>query len=130
VQGACVAAFPRVYRLSNISVTVPTTDPDGAAWDAAGGAPDLLVEVFVNGTSVGATAAVQDQFSAAFPGPYGVTLNAAGSSVIVTASDEDLTVNDPAFSCAANPITAAHLRARELACTVGGNSLSYRLDPQ
>ena len=63
VDGSCVAAFPRVYNIGNVRVTLPTTDSQGAAWDIGGGAPDIFVEVRVNGTLAGTTSTVQDQFS-------------------------------------------------------------------
>lgn len=129
VQRACVAAFPRVYALTNIHVTVPTTDPNGAEWDAAGGAPDLFVTIAVNATVSATTTAVADQFSATFAGPHSAQL-IAGSSLAVTAFDEDLTTDDLAFACVAGSVTAAQIRARDLSCTNAGSSLTFSINPQ
>lgn len=129
VSGSCVAAFGRVYSIRDVSVQVPTTDPNGAAWDAGGGAPDLKLEVLVNGTSVAMTPAVQDQFSATFAGPFNVTL-IAGSSLELSVLDEDLTVDDPAYGCGASPIEAGQLRQRALMCASAGGTLSFEIDPR
>lgn len=129
IAGRCEAAFGRIYKISNVQITVPTTDPQGAAWDVGGGAPDLLLEISVNGTRVAGAPAVQDRFSASFTGPFDVTL-VGGSSLVVSTLDEDITVNDPAFECRASPITADLLRSRSLSCALGGNTLSFEMAPR
>lgn len=125
VASACVAAFPRVYQISNVQVQVPTTKPNGEPWDVGGGAPDLFLRI--DGVKV--TNAVPDSFSAAFPGPFGVSL-IAGQSVRIDVIDEDLTVDDPAFACQANPVTASLLRGRTFGCSVSGMRLDARIDPR
>jgi len=129
LSGSCVAAFPRVYSIRDVSVQVPTRDPNGEAWDAGGGAPDLKLSIMINGTEVATAPAVQDQFSARFGGPFDVQL-IAGSRLTLMALDEDLTADDPAYGCEANPVTAAHLRERSLACASGGSTLSFEIDPR
>jgi hypothetical protein len=129
VGGACVLAFPRSYTISNIKLMVPTTDPDGAAWDAGGGAPDLFIEINVNGAKVATTPVVSDMFSATFAGPFQVQLE-GGATVRFDSFDEDVTVNDPAYACIANPITAQLLRIRKLACMTGSNSMVLDIAPR
>lgn len=126
VGNSCVAAFPRVYAITNVSVMLPTTDPNGEAWDLGGGAPDLFV-----GDSSGnpLTNTVQDQFSATFPGPFDVQL-IAGATLRISIWDEDVSANDLAFSCQAAPVTADLLRSRVLRCTQGGSTLAAALNPK
>jgi hypothetical protein len=127
VANACVAAFPRVYSITNVSVSVPTTNPNtGSAWDVGGGAPDLYLGD-VNGVAFSPT--VQDQFSAAFAGPFDVQL-VAGQTLAVAVWDADLTTNDFAFGCQTNPVTAANLRGRSFGCTTQGMSMTARIDPK
>ncbi len=127
--GRCEAAFGRIYSITDVQITVPTTDPQGESWDAGGGAPDLLLQILVNGSVVASAPAVQDRFSAAFAGPFDVTL-IGGSTLLLSTLDEDITVNDPAFACRADPITADMLRGRTASCTEGENDLSFRIHPR
>lgn len=126
---SCVAAFPRAYNATNIKLAVPTTDPDGLAWDTGGGAPDLFVTINVNGAAAATTPVVADMFSATFVGPFQMQIT-AGATVRFDSFDEDVTVNDPAFACIANPITAALLRSRKLVCTSGANSMTIDVRPR
>lgn len=123
--GDCVAAFPRVYEIRDVEVSVPTTNPNGGTWDVGGGAPDMFLSI--NGTKV--TDAVQDQFSATFPGPFDVSL-IAGDGLYLEIKDEDLTVDDPVFACRADPITASILRGRRLRCAAQGLTLDATIDPK
>lgn len=128
--GACVAAFPRVYAITQVMLRVPTTDPDGLAWDAGGGAPDLLLTISVDGVAKHTTpVTAPDQFQATFAGPFDVQL-VGGSNLRIDSFDEDVTVNDPAFACVLNPVDAAKLRARAISCTLGGNSMTYSIRPK
>lgn len=129
VAGICEDAFDRIYEITDVEVAVPTTDPNGDAWDIGGGAPDLLLEISVDGSVIASAPAVQDSFTASYPGPFTAQL-IAGSTLLVATYDEDVTVNDPAYGCQAAPITADLLRGRVLACTGGGSSLSFKIDPR
>lgn len=126
VNSSCVAAFPRVYSVRNIRVMLPTTDPDGAGWDAGGGAPDIFVNVYV-AALVGTSPVVDNVFAATFPGPFDVSL-VGGGTLTVEALDEDVTVNDVAVRCTANPITAANVRSRALACSATATTGSIAFD--
>lgn len=125
VSGSCVAAFPRVYAISAINIALPTTN-QGATWDVGGGAPDPFAVISVNGTMAATTSAVQDVFTATLPGPWNITINAAGSTLLVDIFDEDATVDDHAFACTGT-LTAALARARTLAC---GTTVTYKIEPR
>ncbi len=129
LAGSCVAAFPRAYSISELQISVPTTMPDGSPWDLGGGAPDLFLAAYVNNQAAAVTPTAFDRFSASFAGPYTLTLG-AGSSLLIQAFDEDLTINDPAYGCVASPLTAALLRERILGCSSAGNTLSFRISPR
>ena len=119
----------RIYEIRNVAVSVPTTDPAGAEWDFGGGAPDLLLEVAVNGAIAEATAAVPDSFSATFAGPFNVQI-VAGSTLTLTVYDEDVSKNDLAYACTASPLTADLLRLRDLQCMSAGSSMTFRIAPR
>ncbi|GAB4202200.1 MAG: hypothetical protein OHK0013_15180 [Sandaracinaceae bacterium] len=129
VAGACEAAFGRIYTIMDVSVSVPTTDETGAAWDAFGGAPDPFIVVLVNGSTVATSATRNDTFSGTFSGPYNATL-IAGSSLAIQVWDEDVSANDLMFTCQASPIGADLLRQRSLACSSGGFTVSFQIDPR
>lgn len=127
IAGACEAAFPRVYSVTNVSVSVPTKNPNNNEdWDVGGGAPDLFLG---DHTGNKLSMVVSDSFTATFAGPFDFQL-IAGSSLELDVWDEDLTSNDPGFGCIANPITAAQLRGRTFSCTVSGASLSSSINPK
>jgi hypothetical protein len=129
IAGACEDAFNRIYEITDVEVAVPTTDPNGEEWDVGGGAPDLLLEVSMNGSVVASAPAIADSFSATFPGPFTAQV-VAGSALVLVAYDEDLTVNDYAYACQVSPLTADLLRLRLLTCTTGGSSLSFAIAPR
>lgn len=129
IAGSCESAFGRIYDVTNIDVSLPTTDSAGEAWDVGGGAPDIFVEISVNGTIEATTTTVQDQFSAFFAGAYQVQ-PVGGGELVLQAYDEDLTANDPAIACVADPLTAALLRSRLLACSASGASMEFRIEPR
>jgi len=129
ISGRCESAFGRLYSIVDVSVSVPTTDGAGDAWDAFGGAPDLFVTVLVNGSIVGTSTTRSDTFSANFSGPYNATL-IGGSDLVVEVWDEDVSVNDRIFTCSASPISADLLRGRSLRCNSGGFAVSFQIDPR
>ncbi len=130
IAGACEAAFGRIYDVRSIDVTVPNFDPDGAAWDTVGGAPDLYVAIGVNGTLVTVTATLDNHYAASFAGPYPVQL-LGGGSLSFDVYDEDVASSELAFICEARPLTAALLRKRTAACTLAsGAALSFVIEPR
>lgn len=129
IAGTCEAAFPRVYAITSVTVSVPTTNPNdgGNPWDVGGGAPDLYL---ADMTCTGFTVAVQDQFSASFAGPFDVQL-VAGTTLRIDVCDED-TIDPPdgAFACQEAPITAARLRTRQFGCVGNGFSMTSTITPK
>lgn len=129
ISNQCQSAFTRGYTISSLAIQVPTTKPDGTPWDVGGGAPDLYIVVSTDGTSVGMTGIVQDQFSAAYPDTFQVTL-AATTTLDVHAFDSDVTSDDDAFLCEAMPVTAAELRTRAVGCQSQGYTLTFTIQPR
>ena len=129
VASQCQRAFTRGYTISSLSIQVPTTKPDGTSWDIGGGAPDLYIVVSTDGTKIGMTSIVQNQFSATYTETFPVTL-AATTTLDVHAFDSDVTSDDDAYLCEAKPITAAELRARALSCSSAGYSLMFVIEPR
>ena len=128
VAGGCEDAFPRVYAITDVQLSVPTTDPNGEPWDAGGGAPDLFVKISVDNTVVATTQPVQDSFAATFAGPFQVQL-IAGSSLVIATLDSDLTLDDSVFDCVAAPITSDQLRGRLQSCTGNTGTMLYTIEP-
>jgi len=96
----------------------------GATWDISGGAPDLFVTLAINGSVQATSQVVDDQFSATFAGPFAVTLSAAGSRLDLTVYDEDVTTNDLAFGCVANPLPARQVTARRWTTTAASRGFT------
>ena len=94
-----------------------------------GGAPDLFVELKLNGSLVYETLVNADSFSATFAGPFSLQV-IAGSSLELIAQDEDLSANDHVYTCQAAPLTTEQLRRRELQCASMGYSLRFRIEPR
>ena len=128
IAGACEAAFPRVYRITNVRVAVPTTNPNAgnSDWDVGGGAPDLYIG---DSTGVAITAPVDNSFSATFQGPFDIQL-VAGGAVRIYVWDEDVTAHDFAMGCVADPATATLLRTRSFSCAGGGSTLMATIGPK
>lgn len=111
VAGACVAAFGRAYTIVAYDATIPQFKPDGSTWDAAGGAPDPYAVLVLNGTTLGMTSAIQDNFTPVWNQATAPTPVAAGSTFRIDVFDEDLADDDGVLSCELAPITADHLHA-------------------
>jgi hypothetical protein len=77
---------------ATVMVSVPERKADGNAWDAMGGAPDLLVVLSANGKSVQGPVA-QDRFNAEVKLPP-LALK-KGDTVSVVVVDQDMSQNDP-----------------------------------
>lgn len=124
VAGSCVAAFPRVYRLSTVHVMVPTTRM-GNDWDVGGGAPDLFLG---DANMVAYSPVIADSFTANFAGPFMVQL-IAGATLRIDVWDEDISVHDYAMGCVASPITAAQLRTRTFNCSGAAGEFTSFIQP-
>jgi hypothetical protein len=129
VGGACVAAFPRTYVITDVVVSISTTN-QGAMWDPDSSAPDLYLgnqNDFVRLTPTVTGLAVT------FPGPIEVTLTAAGLQYRLYVWDDDgppVQLRQTAFACQRFP-SASELRARTLLpCAYNNSSLSLTINPK
>jgi hypothetical protein len=118
-SGTCSIAFGRRYRLAPLQATVPERSPTGECWDPGCGLPDLFAIGSIDGTTVVTTVAATDSLGAIWSGAVGDGTVAAGSTVRFDVYDDDTGLDspDPALGCAAEPISAAMLRSRRLACS-------------
>lgn len=123
IQFNCESAFNRIYDVSAITVSLPTTDPSGAGWDVGGGAPDIFVEALVGTTSLGTSVTVNDAFSASFDETFSPTLP-KGVEFWLDVYDEDVAANDLAFSCG-GAFTADLLRGHALMCDDGASMVTF-----
>lgn len=89
----CIPASGATYTLKFYSATVPTTDSTGASWDGFGGAPDPIVNVYVNDVFVGSTGAISDTFSPSWNQSVDVVLN-AGDVLLFQVWDQDVSSDD------------------------------------
>lgn len=127
VNSSCVPAYPRAYRVSIDSVTVPTRDSNGECWDAGCGAPDLKVVVRLNGMAILTTGTAQDVFSAAFSDEAVAQLT-GGSTLFVTLYDEDLVEDDVIVTCGSERLDGFDARRRNWMCsTTTGVELLWSL---
>lgn len=92
-SGSCSSGLGRAYRVTLVSVTVPTTDDTGSAWDAFGGAPDLKGCVAIDSAVPVCTSTVDDVFSATWNQVAQVTVTSA-TKVTVSVYDVDVTTDD------------------------------------
>lgn len=115
IGGACVPAFGRNYVFTVRAGTFPQFDSTGAPWDAAGGLPDGFVVLTVNGAPF-TTATTQDNLAPSWNAATGPTLVPGGTVLRIDVYDEDLTVDDLAWSCEANPLSASLLRGGAMRC--------------
>lgn len=135
VNGACVSAFGRNYRICVGSGVFGERDAMGDPWDSVGGLPDPFVKVTINGMEVRSTTAKQDTTMPVWNECVSAII-AAGTSFAITAFDEDVASNDEMFGCTNNPLTAATIRLRTLMCSSGaasaagtGSSFTFTLEP-
>lgn len=126
LNGQCVAAFGRAYRINAYSIVVPQFMPDGSTWDAAGGAPDPYAVITLNGTALGMTTAAQDIFNPVWNMATNPTNVPAGSTLIVDAYDEDIADDDPILRCQFAPLVADVLHVGEGVCTGALGTLTVR----
>ncbi len=123
--GTCEAAFNRRYELVMRAAVYPERRPDGQCWDAACGAPDPFVNVWVDGEFVGGTPTRQDTFRPEWDvnsdGELGRVTVLPGSIIDIEAGDEDISVNDPGLICELD-MTAQFLRNRIIACATADES--------
>ena len=130
IGGVCESAFPRRYRLSVFSASVPSQKDDGSAWDILGGAPDLFALIWVNNDLVGQTVTASDTFDASWNEAFLFEL-VAGDQLTVEVLDEDAAANDPVNGCEYGTVTGQLLRGRDLSCatSTGDFDLVVTIEP-
>lgn len=137
INGSCVNAFGRTYHIIVFSGQMTQNNAAGDTWDAAGGLPDPLVSVTLNGTSLGQTSTQQDTLTPQW-NQFFNTVIAGGSSFQIDVFDEDVAVNDPMFGCVASPnLSAEIIRAYTNTCASAastpagaGSSIVFWFEPQ
>lgn len=80
-----------------------------------GGLPDGFVRLTING-AVFTTPTVQDSVTPTWSSSTAPTLVPGGTSLRIDVLDEDLAVDDNAWACQANPLSADLLRSRLISC--------------
>ncbi|MCA9678699.1 MAG: hypothetical protein KC464_26965 [Myxococcales bacterium] len=137
INGACVNAFGRNYHIVIFNGQMTQNNAAGETWDAAGGLPDPLVSVTLNGTLIGSTSTQQDTLTPQW-NEYLTAVIPGGSTFRVDVLDEDLTVDDPMFACATLPtLSAANIRAYVNTCSSAagtpagpGSSIAFWFEAQ
>ncbi|HVV81854.1 MAG TPA: C2 domain-containing protein [Kofleriaceae bacterium] len=119
ISQQCVPAFGRNYVFTVRSGTFPQFDQSGQPWDAAGGLPDGYVKLTINNVPF-TTPTVEDNLTPTWNASTPPTNIPGGSVVLIEVFDEDIAVDDGAWSCSANPLTADLLRDRTLTCAGSG----------
>lgn len=127
--GSCTDATNRRYRIGVVAAAYTERDAAGECWDLGCGAPDPFVEIYLDGTLVGTTPTLNDTFNPSWdPIPTADVTVIGGSSVGLTAYDEDVSVNDTAFSCSTS-LTAAVLRSRDVSCSTSTGEIGAVIVP-
>ena len=99
VFGTCEAAFGRQYTLSIGAATAAMTKPDGTTWDVGAEAPDMYLEIVVDGALVGSTGVVDDAYSATWPETWDIEVASEMTQLELLVSDEDLISDDFVVGC-------------------------------
>lgn len=121
VAEECVDAFGRTYQFQVLGTQAATMDTNGDPWDPPDGAPDLFVEVALNGSVALMTETIDDSFQVAMFTTTADIEIAAGTQLVVASFDEDVGTNTPVLACVADPLTPALLRGRLVGCTGQGS---------
>lgn len=110
IASHCVSAFGRNYLIGVSAGMFPQFDDTGEPWDLAGGLPDPIVTVTLDGVEF-STAVIDDTLTPAWDYTTGPTLVAGGAVLRIDVYDSDPAVDDLAWSCLADPLTADLVRA-------------------
>jgi C2 domain len=97
-QQSCAVDPSSSWSVVAVSLSLPTTDPSGADWDAFGGAPDPYAQCQIDGATVGTTSTVSDSFSATWDQTICPDVSASvlmtGQTWSICVWDADLTSDD------------------------------------
>lgn len=131
LAGTCVAAYPRTYNFSEITVTASATN-GGMPWDPDDGSlADITVSIENALVNIATTPVVSDRTSATFPGPYPVMLTGEGV-LLIFASDDDDGAAQQIVACAlvGKQEQLAPFRTRRVSCANGPMSMMITVEPQ
>lgn len=132
MQGSCVQAFGRIYKVSVTSGVMPQFNSANQTWDPAGGAPDPYVQITLNGTDVAHTTYVDNTLTPTWNQSANMTI-VGGSTFKIAAWDADLPYYPDVlmFACQSAPLTADQLRAGSLDCNgPSGSHFTFRFTAQ
>ncbi|MGH7179495.1 MAG: hypothetical protein ACREJC_19115 [Tepidisphaeraceae bacterium] len=122
VSGACVAAFPRTYVITNVVVAaIP------GAYDPDNSGPDLFISD--DNGAMKWTAVQPDTLTATFPGPIERMLTEGLQFRVYAWDDDPPNSRMVAFACQW-PLFASTLRPRTLSCAYNGGSMSFSINPK
>lgn len=115
IADICKLAFGRTYNVIGLGAKVAATNSQAQPWDTAVGslgAPDLYVEVLVNGVSVAKTGMVADSLEPSWEAQPALPISIpAGATIEFRLMDDDIGDDELVFSCR-NVISAGDLRSR------------------
>jgi hypothetical protein len=114
LDGSCEPAWG-AYGIFVLDFTVATQNQEGTAWDTMGGAPDPYVTVELGGELVMVTAEPQDTFDPVYSDSASINVS-PGLAFEFHGWDGDVDSDDWIIGCIAEPLTAEHLRWREVSC--------------
>ncbi len=105
-----------LWTVTVVSGKIATTDADGAAWDALGGAPDPRVCIGLNSSSSRpCTTAPSDTFTPSWNETLlTATANDLRKGVTVSVDDVDVSANDPIVSASSLGVELADFKSRSL----------------
>ena len=128
--GTCVAAYPRTYNFSNITVTASGTN-DGAPWDPDSSLADITVSIENALVNIANTPVLTDRTMGEFPGPYSVMLTGDGA-LLILADDDDEGATEQIVACAlvGRQEQLAPFRTHRVSCANGAKSMMMTVTPQ
>jgi hypothetical protein len=132
----CVPAFGRTYLVSNLVVSLDSTNANSDDWDF-GSNPDIKVEVHLNDVKLLQTQEItppltNGRFNATYSESVLLTIN-SGDKLELRVLDVDLDADDLALSCVLDPISTDLLRGRDLFCQTSDGItafLDFSINPQ
>lgn len=120
IDELCQPAFGRSYVFTVVSGTLPQVDDTGAAWDEAGGLPDVFVELTIDGT-VHRTSTIADSLTPAWNFATPAVPITATTATRIGVYDDDEPTDNAAWGCTSDPLMPEYLRAGGLNCSGPGS---------
>jgi hypothetical protein len=127
VAGRCEDALPGRYEIAIFGATL--FERSFEPWDDDGTAPDVRVELWVDGHLEARSEVGVDRTAVSFDPPIAreVTLGLA-STIRIDVLENDASWGDLAFRCEVEPVHAAVLRNGQLGCSSSIGSLLATID--